>query len=208
VCLSKRTMTWPMPIEGDFVWAMAALRGKRPAEEGLSSCDAAGLAQIEVNRSALLVYTPVEVVPVALDVDEGLVNPPRRTDGAREAVPALFDFGDVALNPTADRAGNPLDATLEHHLREVAVGQLIGDLPAYAQQNDLVGEVTLPEHGMMLATSHRGSPETGLSHPTLAHLQRNQKEDQMTTNLNDRPPLPPYTRETAVQTLNNLPATA
>ena len=29
-------MTWPMPVEGDFVGAMAAVRGKRLAEEELN----------------------------------------------------------------------------------------------------------------------------------------------------------------------------
>src|SRR4051812_33584544 len=101
-------------------------------------------------------------MPIAFDVDERLIHPPRGTYGTGEAVPTLFELGDVALNPTADRARGHLDATLEHHLCEIAVGQLVGNVPADAQQNGFVGKVALPEERMALSTSHRGVRELAM----------------------------------------------
>src|SRR5690349_1830189 len=87
---------------------MAAVGGKCLAEEGLSSCDTSGLAQIEVNRSALLVYSPVQVVPVSLDVDEGLVNPPRSTDRGERSDPSAFRTRGYSVEPNGRSCSGPL----------------------------------------------------------------------------------------------------
>src|SRR5271169_1440074 len=103
-------MTGAVSIEGDFAWTVTTVRGERFAEEGFCCGDTSGLAQVEVHRSTLFVDCTVQVMPPALDIDEGLIHPPRGAHRPRKSVPTLFELGDVALNPTADRARGDLGA--------------------------------------------------------------------------------------------------
>ena len=46
------------------------------AEKVLRSGNAAGLTQIEINRAALFIHCPIQVLPLAFDVDVGFIDPP------------------------------------------------------------------------------------------------------------------------------------
>ena len=46
------------------------------AEKVLRSRDAAGLTQVEINSAALLIHCPIQVLPIAFDVDVGFIDPP------------------------------------------------------------------------------------------------------------------------------------
>ena len=52
------------------------------------------------------------------------------------AVPALLELRDIVLDPSEDCCMRDSDSALGHHLDEVAVAQLIGDIPSDAENDD------------------------------------------------------------------------
>ena len=53
------------------------------------------------------------------------------------AVPPLFEFGNVALDPTHYRRMRQINSALGHHLDEISKTQLEPQIPAHAEDDHL-----------------------------------------------------------------------
>src|SRR5580693_4770623 len=72
-------------------------------EEDLGRGDVPFGAQQEIDGLSLFVDRTIEIGPASFDFDVGFVDAPGSTREASEAVPALFEFRDIALDPTHGR---------------------------------------------------------------------------------------------------------
>jgi hypothetical protein len=52
-----------------------------------------------------------------------------------KAIPLLLELRDVALDPSEDGSMGEIDATFSHHIGKVAIAELVGDVPADAENN-------------------------------------------------------------------------
>jgi hypothetical protein len=78
-------------------------RGReRLAKERLRRRDSAISSQQEVDRLPMLVDCAIQIVPLRLDLDVRLINPPRGADRLGESVPALLKFSNVPRYPAKD----------------------------------------------------------------------------------------------------------
>jgi len=80
----------------------------------------------------VLIDSPIEITPSPSDLDVSIVHTPRRADRSSVAIPALLELRDIVLNPSQDCCMRDGDPSLGHHLDEVAVAQLVGDIPSDA----------------------------------------------------------------------------
>jgi hypothetical protein len=142
----QRPMTRHVSIERDLARHSRRLGLKSLAEERLSGCDAAIGAKQKIDRLAVFVDGAVQEMPLALDGHIGFIRAPRGTDCPGESVPALLKLWNVASDPPQDRRVGDLHTALGHHLHEVAIRQPIGNVPSYAQLNDLGIEGALAVH--------------------------------------------------------------
>jgi hypothetical protein len=69
---------------------------ERPTKKRLGGCDIPLGAEEEIHRLSFLVDSAIEVGPAAFDLYIGLVDAPRGAGPAGEAVPALFEFRNIA----------------------------------------------------------------------------------------------------------------
>src|ERR1022692_4893119 len=122
----QRSMARYVSIERDLARHAGRLGGKSFAEERLSRCDAAIGAKQKIDCLAVLVDGAVQVMPLALDRDVGLVDSPG--------------------GPNRDCRAGDLDAALGHHLHEVAIGKPIRDVPPYAELDNVGIEGALVVH--------------------------------------------------------------
>ena len=104
-------------------------------EEGLSSFYVPMLAEVEVDRLTSLVDRAVEVHPFAFDLDIGLIRPPRTPDRLGILAPALLKDRNKADHPAHDRGVGHREAPFRHHLHEIAVAELIANVPANAEDD-------------------------------------------------------------------------
>src|SRR5918996_5348828 len=110
-------------------------------EEGLGSFYVPMLAEVEVDRLTSLVDRAVEVHPFAFDLDRGLIHPPGTPDRLGILVPALLKGRNKADHPAHDRGVCHREAPFRHHLHEIAVAELIADVPADTEGDDQTIEV-------------------------------------------------------------------
>ena len=80
----------------------------------------------------MLVDGPVQIAPIAAELDVGLVIPDRTAMWAPEPAQPLFDDGCTGENPAVDRAADHFDAALLEHFFRVAVAERIAQLPGHA----------------------------------------------------------------------------
>jgi hypothetical protein len=83
-----------------------------------------------------------EILPEATDPHIGLVYPPGSRPMPLISTHPLLDLRSIAVNPTHDCGWVNLNATLLHHLSQVAVADAVLAVPAYAQQDDLRRKAT------------------------------------------------------------------
>ena len=79
----------------------STLAHERPPEEGLGRGDVPFGAQQEIDGLSLFVDGTIEIGPASFDFDVGFVDAPGPTREAGEAVPALFEFRDIAVGSNA-----------------------------------------------------------------------------------------------------------
>ena len=65
------SMAGLMAIERHLQWPMSVVRRKRFAEERLSCDNATGTTQVEINGSALLIDSAIQVVPLGVTSRKG-----------------------------------------------------------------------------------------------------------------------------------------
>ena len=127
------------------------LRGTVPPdcswEESFSRSNISPLAQQEINSESVLIDSAIEISPSSVHSDVGFLHTPRCTYRSCVATPALRKLGDIALDPPEDCCMRDSDTALGHHLDEVAVAQLIGDIPSDAENNDCAVEVSTTKQG-------------------------------------------------------------
>jgi hypothetical protein len=85
-----------------------------------------------------------EIVPAATDPHIGLVYLLGSRPMPLISMHPLLDLRSIAVTPTDDCGWVNLNATLSHHLSQVAVADAVLAVPAYAQQDDLCRKATAP----------------------------------------------------------------
>ena len=88
----------------------------------------------------LLEFSRPGAIPVLGCAAAFLVHPSTRHDRpalTAKAIPAPFEFGNVALNPTHDGRVRQIDAPLSHHLDEISEAQFEPEIPTHTENNDL-----------------------------------------------------------------------
>src|SRR5262245_65605246 len=75
----------------------------------------------KVNRLAALIHGPIEIMPLALDLDVRLVHPPAASHRALAAMEGLFEPWGILQDPAVDRRLVDRDPTLLHQLFQLAV---------------------------------------------------------------------------------------
>src|SRR5262245_11095284 len=89
--------------------------------------------------------TALQVRPGAGDPDVGFVHPPGTIGMPKFATQTLIQNRCIALDPAPDRDVIHRQATLRHHLLQVAVAQRIAQVPSDAEYYDHVLEVSSEE---------------------------------------------------------------
>src|SRR5512132_1800155 len=107
------------------------LRQKTPGGPGV-----AAVGQQEVDRPALLVDGAKQPLPLSVDPDARLVDPPGAAGVALVPADLLLQLWSVALDPPPDGRVVDHDAAFRHHLLELAVADRVLRVPAHALQDD------------------------------------------------------------------------
>src|SRR5258706_4286775 len=141
-------MTRHMAVQGHFPRPPSRIGRQRLFKEGLRGGDSSIRPEQEVHSHSLLIHGATEIVPLATNTDVSLVNPPGRTDTAREAMPPFLELGYVPNHPAQYRRVGYFHAPLGHHGYRVPITQPVGDVPAHAQLDDLGVENTTTVNGI------------------------------------------------------------
>src|SRR5260370_15323084 len=88
-------------------------------KEPLGGSHITPFAQEKINRSTLLIDRAIQVNPLALYLNVGLIHAPGVTHSPRILVPAFFEVRHVALHPSQDGRMSEGDSVLAHHLDQV-----------------------------------------------------------------------------------------
>jgi len=87
-------------IERNLTWPPRQTPRQRLTEECLCSGDTALWAKQKIHRLAVLVDSPIEIVPLAPDLYVSLIHPPGRIHGSCESIPPLLELWHIANYPT------------------------------------------------------------------------------------------------------------
>jgi hypothetical protein len=119
---------------------------RRIGEETLGGGYITPFAQKKINGSTLLIHRAIQVNPLALYLNVGLIYSPGITHRQCVLVPALFKVRHVPLHPSQDGRMNEGNAALGHHLDEVTRAEFERQVPPDAQDDDFLVEMpTLEE---------------------------------------------------------------
>jgi hypothetical protein len=89
----------------------------------------------------------IEITPVSLDLDAGLVNVPASARLAASASPQTFSQRRRELGfPVANRLVAENDAADQEHLRKIAQGKLIAQTPEHHEGDDMVPSALAPRN--------------------------------------------------------------
>ena len=94
-------------------------------------------AQPEVDCPTRPIDGTIEIAPLVSDLDVCLVDTPRPTNCKGISALALLKFRCVVLDPSHDGRMCQRQATISHHLYQVAQAQFEPKIPAHAQNDDL-----------------------------------------------------------------------
>ena len=138
--LCRPAMRRLIAVERDLVWQLA-LALERPSEERLGGGDVPLGAKQEIDGVSLFVDSAVKIRPTASDFDVGLIDAPGPPSWASEAVPALLELRHIALDPAHDRRMRQGEPAFGHHLGEISKAELVSQIPAHAEHDDLLVKV-------------------------------------------------------------------
>lgn len=133
----QRTVARDVAVRIDLARPVRQMRGRRFAKECLRGVDAAVGTQKMVDRLAVLIDRPIQVVPSASYGNRGFVDPPRAVHAARVSRPSLLELRHVAQHPAQNRRVRHVDPALSHHGDQVPIAQPARDVPTNAELNDL-----------------------------------------------------------------------
>ena len=145
--LCRPAMRRLIAVERDLVWQLA-LALERPSEERLGGGDVPLGAKQEIDGVSLFVDSAVKIGPAASDFDVGLIDAPGPPSWASEAVPALLELRHIALDPAHDRRMRQGEPAFGHHLGEISKAELVSQIPAHAEHDDLLVKVPALEESV------------------------------------------------------------
>jgi hypothetical protein len=118
---------------------------RRMGKEPLGGSHITPFAQEKINRSTLLIDRAIQVNPLALYLNVGLIHAPGVTHSPRILVPAFFKVRHVALHLSQDGRMSEGDAALGHHLDQVTRAEFERQVPSDAKDDDFLVEMPTPE---------------------------------------------------------------
>src|SRR5438067_6955341 len=118
---------------------LAVMLHRFPEERGRRDF-VASTAQVEVDSFAFGVYCTIQVYPVAVNLDVGLIGPPRSSHRSFVATPPLLELLGVPDCPPQNGCVSDRKPTLAHHFYQVAVTELVAKIPSQAPNDDFVLE--------------------------------------------------------------------
>jgi hypothetical protein len=121
---------------------------ERPSEERLGGGGVPLGAKQEIDGVSLFVDSAVKIRPGASDFDVGLIDAPGPPSWASEAVPALLELRHIALDPAHDRRMRQGEPAFGHHLDEISKAELVSQIPAHAEHDDLLVKVPALEESV------------------------------------------------------------
>ena len=145
--LCRPAMRRLIAVERDLVWQLA-LALERPSEERLGGGDVPLGAKQEIDGVSLFVDSAVKIRPAASDFDVGLIDAPGPPSWASKAVPALLELRHIALDPAHDRRMRQGEPAFGHHLGEISKAELVSQIPAHAEHDDLLVKVPALEESV------------------------------------------------------------
>ena len=163
--LFGRAMRGLIAIERDLM-RQSPLAPERPSEERLGRGDVSLGAKQNIDGLSLFVDGTIEIGPATLDFDVGFVDALRLAHRASKAVPALFEFRGIALDPPHDRRVRQRKPTLGHHLDEITKTEFVPQIPAHAEHDDLPVEMAAFEK--IINVQHAWPSPANLS-PNMRH---------------------------------------
>src|SRR5580698_2702877 len=88
---------------------------------------------------ALLIHSPVEIRPLATYPNIGLIDVPARAPSWATPGPAqaFLHFRGIVLYPAIQRTVIEMNATLFHHLFQIAIADAVFAIPTHCPENDL-----------------------------------------------------------------------
>src|SRR5208282_5003753 len=119
----RRPMRSLVAIKRDRAWRPPLVLERSP-EKRLGGRDIPLGAEQEIDSLSLLVDRAIEVSPAAFDLHVGFIDPPGSASSACEAVPTLFEFRNIALDPAHDRRMGQRNPAFDHHFHEIAKAEL------------------------------------------------------------------------------------
>ena len=165
--LCRPAMRRLIAVERDLVWQLA-LALERPSEERLGGGDVPLGAKQEIDGVSLFVDSAVKIRPAASDFDVGLIDAPGPPSWASEAVPALLELRHIALDPAHDRRMRQGEPAFGHHLGEISKAELVSQIPAHAEHDDLPVEMAAFEKIINVQHAWPGSSRANLP-PNMRH---------------------------------------
>src|SRR5918992_1936754 len=108
------------------------------------------LSEQKVNRLAVLIHGTMQIAPLPLNPNVGLIHPPAAPDGPLAAVERFFKRWAIFQDPAVD--GRVIDGhpALLHQLFELAIAQRVRHVPPDACEDDVLREM-----GPLEADHHR-----------------------------------------------------
>jgi NAD(P)-dependent dehydrogenase (short-subunit alcohol dehydrogenase family) len=152
---TRRTMGGLIAVERDFI-RQAPVDRDRPTEKRLGGGHISLRTQQEIDGLPGVVDSPVKIGPATLDLDVSLVEAPRSADGASKAAPPLLKFWNIALNPAHDRRVSQRQPAFRDHFHKVSVAELVSQIPAYAENDDV--PIEMPAFEKIIDAQHPRSP--------------------------------------------------
>ena len=119
-----------------------AMPFKRLAQEPFGGCKIAPLAEPKLNGVAAAVNRAVQVHPPPTHLDIGLIDMPPSGDGSLAPIELLEQERRVMNGPAMDRRVIDGDAPLGHHFFQVPQAEIVGQVPADAEQDH--GSIKMP----------------------------------------------------------------
>src|SRR5271166_5447124 len=114
---------------------------ERPTEKRFCRRDISFGAEQKIDSLSLLVDGAIEISPATLDLDVGLIDAPGSARLASEAIPPLFKFRNIALDPTHDCRMSQRYSAFGHHFHEIPKAELEPEIPSDAEDDDLPVEM-------------------------------------------------------------------
>src|ERR1700728_3091972 len=97
---------------------------------------------MEIDGLPGFVHRPIQIHPFAALLYIGLVHPPGSAHSAGKAPPALLEFRRVVLHPPQNRRVRQAQAPFAHYGDQVSIAELKAQIPADAQDHDLLIEMS------------------------------------------------------------------